>query len=109
MYLNKAMIFGNLTRDPEMKALPSGMQVCSLALATVTEEVEAHKALLRSLTIRLTKTEEANPFRFHDALADLKTRNVIITDEEVVTEGEEVVEGEVAAEGSDEKTEEVVN
>lgn len=34
MYLNKAMVFGNLTRDPEMKALPSGMQVCSLSLAT---------------------------------------------------------------------------
>ena len=34
MYLNKAMIFGNLTRDPEMKSLPSGMQVCSFSLAT---------------------------------------------------------------------------
>lgn len=34
MYLNKAMIFGNLTRDPELKALPSGMQVCSLSFAT---------------------------------------------------------------------------
>jgi single-strand DNA-binding protein len=34
MYLNKAMIFGNLTRDPELKALPSGMSVCSFALAT---------------------------------------------------------------------------
>jgi len=34
MYLNKAMIFGNLTRDPEMKALPSGMSVCSFSLAT---------------------------------------------------------------------------
>ena len=34
MYLNKAMIFGNLTRDPEMKALPSGLQVCSFSLAT---------------------------------------------------------------------------
>jgi single-strand DNA-binding protein len=34
MYLNKAMIYGNLTRDPEMKALPSGMQVCSFSLAT---------------------------------------------------------------------------
>lgn len=34
MYLNKAMIFGNLTRDPELKALPSGMQVCSMSLAT---------------------------------------------------------------------------
>lgn len=34
MYLNKAMIFGNLTRDPELKSLPSGMQVCTFSLAT---------------------------------------------------------------------------
>ncbi len=34
MYLNKAMIYGNLTRDPELKALPSGMNVCSFGLAT---------------------------------------------------------------------------
>jgi len=34
MYLNKVMIYGNLTRDPEMKALPSGMQVCSFGIAT---------------------------------------------------------------------------
>lgn len=34
MYLNKAMVFGNLTRDPELRALPSGMNVCSFSLAT---------------------------------------------------------------------------
>ena len=34
MYLNKAMIYGNLTRDPELKALPNGMNVCSFSLAT---------------------------------------------------------------------------
>ena len=34
MYLNKAMVFGNLTRDPEMRALPSGQQVCSFSIAT---------------------------------------------------------------------------
>ncbi len=34
MYLNKAMIFGNLTRDPELKSLPSGIHVCSFSLAT---------------------------------------------------------------------------
>lgn len=28
------MIIGNLTRDPELKALPSGTKVCSLAVAT---------------------------------------------------------------------------
>ncbi len=34
MYLNKAMVYGNLTRDPELKSLPSGIQVCSFGLAT---------------------------------------------------------------------------
>lgn len=34
MYLNKALIYGNLTRDPELKSLPSGVQVCSFSLAT---------------------------------------------------------------------------
>jgi single-strand DNA-binding protein len=34
MYLNKAMVFGNLTRDPELKSLPSGIQVCSFSVAT---------------------------------------------------------------------------
>ncbi len=28
------MVYGNLTRDPEMKALPSGQQVTSFSLAT---------------------------------------------------------------------------
>ena len=28
------MVYGNLTRDPELKSLPSGMQVCSFSLAT---------------------------------------------------------------------------
>ena len=34
MYLNKALIYGNLTRDPELKALPSGQQVASFSVAT---------------------------------------------------------------------------
>ncbi len=34
MYLNKAMLFGNLTRDPELRALPSGMNVCNFSVAT---------------------------------------------------------------------------
>ena len=34
MYLNKALIYGNLTRDPELRALPSGIQVATLAVAT---------------------------------------------------------------------------
>jgi len=56
MYLNKAMVYGNLTRDPELKALPSGSQVCSLSLATnrtwndkdgkKQEEVQYHNVVL---------------------------------------------------------------
>lgn len=34
MYLNKVIIYGNLTRDPELKALPSGQQVASFSIAT---------------------------------------------------------------------------
>lgn len=34
MYLNKAMLIGNLTRDPELRSLPSGAQVASFSLAT---------------------------------------------------------------------------
>lgn len=34
MYLNKAIIIGNLTRDPELKALPSGIQVANMGVAT---------------------------------------------------------------------------
>lgn len=34
MYLNKAFLFGNITRDPELKSLPSGIKVVSFGLAT---------------------------------------------------------------------------
>src|ERR1700691_2321189 len=34
MYINKAMVFGNLTRDPELRAMPSGMNVASFSIAT---------------------------------------------------------------------------
>ena len=34
MYINKAMLFGNLTRDPELRSLPSGGSVCSFGVAT---------------------------------------------------------------------------
>lgn len=34
MYLNKALIIGNLTRDPELRSLPSGIQVATIGVAT---------------------------------------------------------------------------
>ena len=44
----------------------------SAAIAAVTESVETNGQILRHLLIRLTKIEEENPFRFHEALADQK-------------------------------------
>jgi len=34
MYLNKVMLIGNLTRDPELKSIPSGMKVTNFSIAT---------------------------------------------------------------------------
>lgn len=34
MTLNKVMIIGNLTRDPESRATPSGVNVCTFGVAT---------------------------------------------------------------------------
>ena len=32
--MNKVILYGNLTRDPELKSLPSGMHVASFGVAT---------------------------------------------------------------------------
>jgi len=34
MYINKALLYGNLTRDPEQRSLPSGAPVTSFSIAT---------------------------------------------------------------------------
>lgn len=34
MDLNRAIIAGNLTRDPEIRSLPSGAKVCNFSIAT---------------------------------------------------------------------------
>ena len=34
MYINKAFVYGNLTRDPELRSLPSGNAVANFAVAT---------------------------------------------------------------------------
>ena len=56
MNINKVMIYGNLTRDPEIRQLPSGMNVANLGIATnryytnqqgeKVEEVEYHSVAL---------------------------------------------------------------
>jgi len=34
MNLNKAILVGNITRDPELKSIPSGGSVCNFSIAT---------------------------------------------------------------------------
>lgn len=54
MYINKTQVLGNLTRDPELKALPSGVKVCAFSVATnevfikdgkKNEKVEFHNVI----------------------------------------------------------------
>ena len=56
MNINKVMVYGNLTRDPEVRQLPSGTNVANLGIATNryynnqegqrVEEVEYHNIVL---------------------------------------------------------------
>ena len=34
MYINKAIIAGNVTRDPELRSLPSGIKIATFSVAT---------------------------------------------------------------------------
>lgn len=34
MYINKVLLYGNLTRDPELRSMPSGVKVTNFSLAT---------------------------------------------------------------------------
>lgn len=42
------------------------------SIATITHEIDVRTDILRYLVIRLTKVEEMNPFRFHEARKDEK-------------------------------------
>lgn len=43
MYINKAIIYGNMIRDPELKTLPSGDVVTNFSLATNRAYTDKHK------------------------------------------------------------------
>lgn len=40
--LNRVVLTGNLTRDPELRALPSGMSVCSMRIASNTRRKDSN-------------------------------------------------------------------
>ena len=77
------------------------------AIAVLLEEMDSKPEILRYMTIKLSKTEEENPFRFHEAIESFKMITTIneanVVDGEVVLE--EVATHDVVAE---EKVEPVV-
>lgn len=64
MYINKATIYGNLTRDPELKALPSGQSVVNFSVAT-------------NKTWKDKSGEKQEQVEYHNIVAFGKTAEVI--------------------------------
>jgi single-strand DNA-binding protein len=64
MYLNKVLLYGNLTRDPELKAIPGGNQVANFGIATN-----------RSYKDKSGQRQEAT--EFHNVVAFGRTAEVI--------------------------------
>jgi ribosomal protein S6 len=54
-------------------------------LPGLTEEIEGMPEVLRTLVLKLTKLEEANPFRYHEAVREEKKVRVV-EDKEILTE-----------------------
>lgn len=66
------------------------------------EEVEGKSEILRHILIKLSKTEEENPFRFHEAIESFKMVTTI-DEADLVADEEVVVTDEVTEEVKDEK------
>lgn len=64
MYLNKVFLYGNLTRDPELKSIPSGNLVASFGLAT-------NRSFIQKDGQKKEQTE------FHNIIAFGKTADII--------------------------------
>jgi single-strand DNA-binding protein len=88
MYLNKVFLYGNLTRDPELKALPGGSQVANFGLATNRTYKDKNGAKQES-------TE------FHNIVAFGRTAEVIA---QYVKKGRPIfIEGRIATRSWDDK------
>ncbi len=88
MFINKVFLFGNLTKDPELKSLPSGTKVVSFGLATNRTWKDKDGV----------KKEEAN---FHNIVAFGKQADVIA---QYLKKGRPIfIEGRIANRSWDDK------
>lgn len=53
-------------------------------IETISHDVEGVSELLRHILIKLTKTEEVNPFLFHEALEEKSVENIEVDEEAAV-------------------------
>jgi len=78
--INRVVLVGNLTRDPELRHTPSGMAVCSLRIAVNTRRKDATsgESLFPPLDARSTRKGIMSPGPIGsrvDALADPQERS----------------------------------
>ena len=64
MYINKVTLYGNLTRDPELKALPGGQAVANFSIAT-------------NRTFKNKEGQQQEQTEFHNIVAFGRTAEVI--------------------------------
>ena len=69
----------------------------AVVIAKLLEEVSVRQDVLRHMLTKLSKTEEANPFRFHESIESFKMATTtdeadLVADEETETADAEVVE-----------------
>ncbi len=78
-------------------------------LAGVMEELSSIQTILRHLLIKLTREEEAHPFRFHEHRKSVKMVEVVGDDAAVLDESHAVIEEEavVSEEALDESLEKI--
>ena len=67
-------------------------------LESLTEEIDGRPEILRHLILKLSKVEEANPFRYHEAQKENKKKVVEVSEEDISKDSED-------KEASDEKEE----
>jgi ribosomal protein S6 len=80
-------------------------------LKRLTEDIDTSTAILRYILIKLTRVEEANPFRYHEA-RKAERKHVVIEDKEILTEATKEKEAEhveVSEEELDESLEKITS
>jgi ribosomal protein S6 len=84
-------------------------KMSSDAVLKLQEEVEGRTDVLRYILIKLTKTEEENPFRFHEAIESFKMVTTIdeadlVADEVLEDEADEITDEVILEEVTEEKS-----